>query len=141
MTKSALKTLLCSVGLLITPWLFAQTESLSKSLNTQVSVSGQKTTAKFRDLLQDGFKSVIVNRLDQETGNLVSVNQLRNIAEQAHVGVIYQPINAGKVFQTDVVEFAKYYHELPKPILMICRSGSRSSVLFNQAKSQGLLNE
>ena len=141
MTKSALKTLLCSVGLLITPWLFAQTESLSKALNTQVSVSGQMTTAKFRDLLQDGFKSVIVNRPDQETGNLVSVNQLRNIAEQAHVGVIYQPINAGKVFQTDVVEFAKYYHELPKPILMIRRSGSRSSVLFNQAKSQGLLNE
>lgn len=141
MTKSALKTLLCSVGLLITPWLFAQTESLSKALNTQVSVSGQMTTAKFRDLLQDGFKSVIVNRPDQETGNLVSVNQLRSIAEQAHVGVIYQPINAGKVFQTDVVEFAKYYHELPKLILMICRSGSRSSVLFNQAKSQGLLNE
>ena len=141
MTKSALKTLLRSVGLLITPWLFAQTESLSKALNTQVSVSGQMTTAKFRDLLQDGFKSVIVNRPDQETGNLVSVNQLRSIAEQAHVGVIYQPINAGKVFQTDVVEFAKYYHELPKPILMICRSGSRSSVLFNQAKSQGLLNE
>ncbi len=141
MTKSALKTLLCSVGLLITPWLFAQTESLSKALNTQVSVSGQMTTAKFRDLLQDDFKSVIVNRPDQETGNLVSVNQLRNIAEQSHVGVIYQPINAGKVFQTDVVEFAKYYHELPKPILMICRSGSRSSVLFNQAKSQGLLNE
>lgn len=141
MTKSALKTLLCSVGLLITPWLFAQTESLSKALNTQVSVSGQMTMAKFRDLLQDGFKSVIVNRPDQETGNLVSVNQLRSIAEQAHVGVIYQPINAGKVFQTDVVEFAKYYHELPKPILMICRSGSRSSVLFNQAKSQGLLNE
>ena len=141
MTKSALKTLLCSVGLLITPWLFAQTESLSKALNTQVSVSGQMTTAKFRDLLQDSFKSVIVNRPDQETGNLVSVNQLRNIAEQSHVGVIYQPINAGRVFQTDVVEFAKYYHELPKPILMICRSGSRSSVLFNQAKSQGLLNE
>ena len=123
MTKSALKTLLCSVGLLITPWLFAQTESLSKALNTQVSVSGQMTTAKFRDLLQDGFKSVIVNRPDQETGNLVSVNQLRSIAEKAHVGVIYLPINAGKVFQTDVVEFAKYYHELPKPILMICRSG------------------
>ena len=141
MTKSALKTLLCSIGLLITPWLFAETESSSQALNSQVNVSGQMTTAKFRDLLQTGFKSVIVNRPDQEAGNLVSVNQLRNIAEQAHVGVIYQPINSGQVAQTDVLEFAKYYHELPKPILMICRSGSRSSVLFNQAKSQGLLHE
>lgn len=107
MTKSALKTLLCSVGLLITPWLFAQTESLSKALNTQVSVSGQMTTAKFRDLLQDGFKSVIVNRPDQETGNLVSINQLLNITEQAQVTIIYQLITSVQVSEKDTIEFAK----------------------------------
>jgi len=40
-----------------------------------------------------------------------------------------------------VVEFAKYYNELPKPILMVCKSGARSSLLFNQAKQRGLLHE
>jgi sulfide:quinone oxidoreductase len=55
--------------------------------------------------------------------------------------VIYQPVNSGKIYQTDILEFAKYYNELPKPILMICRSGARSSALFHQAKSQGLLHE
>ncbi len=53
---------------------------------------------------------------------------------------MYQPVDSGKISQTDVQEFAKYYNELPKPILMICRSGSRSTALFNQAKAQGLLD-
>jgi sulfide:quinone oxidoreductase len=46
-----------------------------------------------------------------------------------------------KVFKTDVIEFAKYKNELSKPILMICRSGTRFSTLFKEAKKLGLLNE
>ena len=141
MTKRALLTLLYCLCLTCSADLFAQNDILSKTLNAQVSVAGQMTTDKFQQLIKDGFKSVIVNRPDQEQGNTVSVAQLRQIAEQSQVSVIYQPILSGKISQTDVIEFAKYYNELPKPILMVCRSGSRSSILFNQAKSQGLLNE
>lgn len=141
MTKSVFKTLLCCLFLSCSPYLFAENESLSKALNPQLSVSGQMTTNKFQQLIKDGFKSVIVNRPDQEQGNTVSVLQLRQIAEQSQVSVIYQPINSAHVSKIDVIEFAKYYNELPKPILMVCRSGSRSSALFNQAKSQGLLHE
>lgn len=141
MTKRVLLTLLYCLCLTCSADLFAQNDILSKTLNAQVSVAGQMTIDKFQQLIKAGFKSVIVNRPDQEQGNTVSVAQLRQIAEQSQVSVIYQPILSGKISQTDVIEFAKYYNELPKPILMVCRSGSRSSILFNQAKSQGLLNE
>ena len=141
MTKRVLSTLLYCLCLTCSADLFAQNDILSKTLNAQVSVAGQMTTDKFQQLIKAGFKSVIVNRPDQEQGNTVSVAQLRQITEQSQVSVIYQPILSGKISQTDVIEFAKYYNELPKPILMVCRSGSRSSILFNQAKSQGLLNE
>ena len=141
MTKRVLSTLLYCLCLTCSADLFAQNDILSKNLNAQVSVAGQMTTDKFQQLIKAGFKSVIVNRPDQEQDNTVSVAQLRQIAEQSQVSVIYQPILSGKISQTDVIEFAKYYNELPKPILMVCRSGSRSSILFNQAKSQGLLNE
>ena len=141
MTKRVLLTLLYCLCLTCSADLFAQNDILSKTLNAQVSVAGQMTTDKFQQLIKAGFKSVIVNRPDQEQDNTVSVAQLRQIAEQSQVSVIYQPILSGKISQTDVIEFAKYYNELPKPILMVCRSGSRSSILFNQAKSQGLLNE
>lgn len=141
MTKRVLLTLLYCLCLTCSADLFAQNDILSKTLNAQVSVAGQMTTDKFQQLIKAGFKSVIVNRPDQEQGNTISVTQLRQIAEQSQISVIYQPILSGKISQTDVIEFAKYYNELPKPILMVCRSGSRSSILFNQAKSQGLLNE
>lgn len=141
MTKRVLLTLLYCLCLTCSADLFAQNDILSKTLNAQVSVAGQMTTDKFQQLIQAGFKSVIVNRPDQEQGNTVSVAQLRQIAEQSQVSVIYQPILSGKISQTDVIEFAKYYNELPKPILMICKSGSRSAALFNQAKAQGLLHE
>lgn len=146
MTKLWLATALSSVLLGLSSASFAQSPTttpaaMSQAVTAQVSVSGQMSKEKFNQLLQQGFKSVIVNRPDQEQGNLVTVDELRDIAEQSDVSVIYQPIISGKISQTDVVEFAKYYNELPKPILMVCRSGTRSKALFNQAQKQGLLNE
>lgn len=123
----------------ITP-VFAAND-LSRALTSTVSVTGQMTPSKFQQLIQQGFKSVIVNRPDQETGNSVTVSQLRSIAEKSQVNVIYQPVMNGQLSQANIEEFARYYNELPKPILMVCRSGTRSAALFNQAKSQGLIHE
>ncbi|TCB49920.1 hypothetical protein E0H80_10975 [Acinetobacter sp. ANC 4779] len=141
MIKHVTYRALLSLSLTCSTVLFAETTDLTRSLNSSLSVTGQMTIDKFKTLIGQGFKSVIVNHLDQEQGNLVSVSQLRNIAEQAHVSVIYQPITSDKVSETEIVEFSKYYNELPKPILIICRSGTRSSILFNEAKKLGLLNE
>ena len=135
-SKGAIFALCCTLS----TFNFASND-LSRALTPQVSVTGQMTSDKFKSLIQEGFKSVIVNRPDQEQGNSVTVQQLREIAEQSHVSVIYQPVVSGKISATDIQEFAKYYNELPKPILMVCRSGSRSSQLFNQAKAQGLIHE
>lgn len=119
----------------------ASTEALSKTLNPNVSVSGQMTIDKFELLMKQGFKSVIVNRPDQEQGNLTTASELRNLAEKSQISLIYQPIISGQIRSSDVEEFAKYYNSLPKPILLVCKSGNRSTVLFNQAKSSGLLHE
>lgn len=53
---------------------------LSRPLTPTVSVAGQMNSIKFQELMKQGFKSVIVNRPDQETGNEVSVIQLRTIS-------------------------------------------------------------
>lgn len=140
MTNLVFKRLFCCLLFCFSTAIFAE-NNLSNSLTNKVSVTGQMTSEKFNQLMQQGFKSVVVNRPDEEDGNNVKVSELREIAERQHVSVIYQPVISGKISQTDIQEFAKYYNELPKPILMVCRSGMRSSTLFNQAKSQGLLHE
>ena len=68
------------------------------------------------------------------------MSELRSIAERHHASVIYQPMN-GQITQQNIEEFSKYYNELPKPILMVCRSGTRSAALYNKAKEQGLIHE
>ena len=140
MTNHVFNRLICCLIFCFSTVTFAE-NGLSKALTNKVSVTGQMSSEKFSQLMQQGFKSVVVNRPDQEDGNKVKVSELREIAERQHVSVIYQPVMSGKITQTDIHEFAKYYNELPKPILMFCRSGTRSSALFNQAKSQGLLHE
>lgn len=114
---------------------------LSRPLTPTVSVAGQMNSIKFQELMKQGFKSVIVNRPDQEIDNEVSVSQLRTIAEQYHASVIYQPVISGQITQQNIEEFSKYYNELPKPILIVCRSGTRSAALYHKAKEQGLIYE
>lgn len=120
---------------------FAETLFDRTTLTPSVSVAGKMTVDKFQVLLTQGFKSVIVNRPDNEMGNLVTASQLRQISEKSQISLVYQPVISGKISQQDVIEFSKYYNSLPKPILMICKSGSRSTSLFNQAKEAGLLHE
>ena len=140
MTKSFWKSVVLAICFSSTSPVFAA-QNLSRALTATVSVTGQMTLDKFEQLIQQGFKSVIVNRPDQESGNAVTVSQLRSIAEKSQVSVIYQPVVSGHISQANIEEFARYYNELPKPILMVCRSGTRSAALFNQAKSQGLIHE
>lgn len=82
-----------------------------------------------------------MNRSDQKQSNLVSINQLLNIAGQAQVTIIYESIASNQVSETDIIEFAKYYNQLLKPILMIWGSCTYSALLFNEVKKLGLLNE
>ena len=114
----------------------------TQQLSTTLHVVGQMTVERFQQLMDSKqFRSVVVNRPDEESGNMVTVARLRPIAEQAKLSLVYQPVISGKISQADIVEFAQYYNTLPKPILMICKSGTRSRLLFQQAKAQGLLNE
>ena len=92
-------------------------------------------------MIYKGFKYKIANPSAQKQGNLVSINQLLNIAGQAQVTIIYESIASNQVSETDIIEFAKYYNQLPKPILMIWGSCTYSALLFNEVKKLGLLNE
>ncbi|AMW79847.1 hypothetical protein AMD27_13700 [Acinetobacter sp. TGL-Y2] len=141
MTKYFIRSIFLMALALTGSFSYASIDGLSKTLNTNVSVSGEMTTEKFKQLMKQGFKSVIVNRPDQEQGNLTTASELRSLAEKSQISLIYQPVISGQIRSSDVEEFAKYYNSLPKPILLVCKSGSRSTVLFNHAKSSGLLHE
>ncbi len=70
MIKPLLRSLLLSASLLCSFPAMAENDSIA--LNSKLSVAGQMTADKFSALLkQHHFKSVIVNRPDQEQGMLL----------------------------------------------------------------------
>lgn len=134
----------CSIAILffaVSCSSLADTE-LTQKISPHVSVVGEMTTEKFTRILQTNhFKTVIINRPDTESGNQSSALELKKITTPANINVIYQPIISGQMTHQDVKTFADYYNQLPKPLLMICRSGNRSMLLFNEARKLGLLHE
>ena len=111
-------------------------------MTDQVGFAGQLYPEHMPEVTQKGFKSLINNRPDFEGGNDQPTSaQLEEAARNAGIDYVFQPVVAGQISQLDVEAFARHYNELPKPILMVCKSGARSSLLFNQAKQRGLLHE
>ena len=85
-----------------------------------------------------GFRSVINNRPDFEHGPDQPTNAAIEAAARA-VGLEYRFLPVQSAYQSpeDVAAFARLLAELPRPILVFCRSGARSARLFALAQAAG----
>ena len=111
-------------------------------MSEQVGFAGQIGPEHISQVVEKGFKSVINNRPDMEGGPEQPTSaQIEEVARTAGLDYVYQPVVAGQISELDVHAFAKHYNELPKPILMFCRTGNRSNNLYQLAKQMDLLDD
>jgi uncharacterized protein (TIGR01244 family) len=99
-----------------------------------VCVAPQLTPEAMAEAAQAGFKSVVNNRPDFEHGP----NQPTNVAIEAAAkaaGLEYRflPVQSGYQSPEEIAAFAKLLDELPRPMLVFCRSGARSARLYQAA--------
>ena len=99
-----------------------------------VCVAPQLTPDAMAELARLGFKSVINNRPDFEHGP----DQPTNAAIEAAAlvaGLQYRhlPVDGGWQSPEQIAAFAVLLKELPAPLLVFCRSGARSTRLYQQA--------
>ncbi|MFC3903665.1 TIGR01244 family protein [Acinetobacter marinus] len=107
-----------------------------------VGFAGQISAEQIPQVVEKGFRSVINNRPDQEGGAEQPTSaQIEAAARAVGLDYVYQPVVAGQISEIDVRTFANHYHELPKPILMFCRTGNRSNNLYQLAKQMDLLDD
>ncbi|MFW2077764.1 TIGR01244 family sulfur transferase [Acinetobacter sp. ULE_I010] len=107
-----------------------------------VGFAGQISPEQIAQVAEKGFKSVINNRPDMEGGpDQPTSAQIEESARAAGLDYVYQPIIAGQISEVDVRKFANLFNELPKPVLMFCRSGNRSNNLYQIAKQMDLLDD
>ena len=97
-------------------------------------VAPQLDPAAMAEAAAAGFKSVINNRPDMEGGpdQPLSVD-VQAAAEAAGLEYRYLPVNGAYQSPDEIDAMRALVESLPKPILAFCRSGARSTRLFQQA--------
>lgn len=106
-------------------------------LSDNFAVAPQLAPEDMAALAQAGFKSVINNRPDFEGGaGQPAADTIGEAARAAGLNYVHQPVNGANIQAGDVDTFAQQLQTLPGPILAFCRSGARSTRLYQLAVAQ-----
>ena len=104
-----------------------------KSLNANISVSPQISAAEVAEIAERGFKSIICNRPDGEEQGQPSSEEIGAAARTHGLGFAYVPAISGAMTPSDGEAMARALASLPAPVLAYCRSGARSTKLYDMA--------
>ncbi|MCV2348408.1 TIGR01244 family sulfur transferase [Paucibacter sp. Y2R2-4] len=105
-----------------------------QALTPEVCVAPQLEPAAMAEAAAAGFRSVINNRPDFEGGpDQPTSAQIEAAALDAGLAYCHLPVNGGYQSPEEIEQFKQLLAELPRPILAFCRSGARSTRLFNAA--------
>lgn len=77
-----------------------------------------------------GFKSIICNRPDGESGDQTPYALIEAAAKDAGIPIRNIPVVSGSITQEDVIAMKAALAELPKPVYAYCRSGARCTNLY-----------
>ncbi|MDL2336512.1 MAG: sulfur transferase domain-containing protein [Pseudomonadota bacterium] len=107
-----------------------------RPLSSDVSATAQLETAAMALLAQAGFKSVINNRPDHEGGpDQPTSVALEGAAAASGLAYAYLPVGPAYQSPEEAARFRDLLNTLPKPIVVFCRTGTRSGKLFQAAMS------
>ena len=96
------------------------------------AVAPQLQPEDMQVVAEAGFKSVIIHRPDGEGGaEQPAAADVMAAARAAGLEVEYQPVVSGALTLDDVERLRELLQRLPAPVLAFCRSGARSTQLFN----------
>ena len=104
-------------------------------LSDKLAVAPQIRPEDLRELAQSGFVGIINNRPDSEAPDQPSSLELE--AEARRLGLAYWhiPIVPGAMTERDVRAFAAVLAEAEGPVAAFCRTGNRSTALWNASQA------
>lgn len=101
-----------------------------KKLSPRVFVSEQITTTDIGIASAQGIKTIINNRPDNEAQGQPKTADLAAAAAELGMQFIDLPVIAGKVTDEHIEQFENIYADVQAPVLMFCRTGTRSTTLW-----------
>lgn len=107
-----------------------------RPINADYSVSEQITVDDISVVKEQGFKSIVCHRPDEEQPGQPSFDAIKTAAEAAGIEIRHIPVTSAGLTMDAVREMVDAVEEMSKPMLGYCRSGARSTIIFKNAEGQ-----
>lgn len=104
-------------------------------LASQVYASGQLYEHDIRLAAEQGVRTIMNNRPDGEAPGQPLSADLEKITEELGMTYVYFPVDPRVITQDDAAAFATASSDLERPLLIFCRSGARSTRIWEMAES------
>ena len=104
-------------------------------LAPQVYASGQLFEQDLRLAAKQGVRSIMNNRPDGESIGQPSSADIAKVAEELGMAFVHFPVDPKSITRQNAEAFSKACDELERPLLIFCRSGARSTRIWEMAES------
>ncbi len=102
-----------------------------QQLATDFAISGQITVDDLADIAADGYRCIICNRPDHEDAGQPTVAELRDACEQRGMELHHVPTAGNNLSYDVVLQQMEVMANAPGPYLAYCRTGNRSTIIWN----------
>jgi uncharacterized protein (TIGR01244 family) len=96
-----------------------------------VSAAGKLDRADIEALAASGVRTIVNNRPDGEDPGQLSAEEARRLAESRGIAYHHIPVTAATLTRADVDAIEAVLAEAEHPIVLHCRSGTRSTLLWS----------
>ncbi len=101
----------------------------------QVYASGQLFETDLRLIANQGVRSIMYTRRDNESTGQPLSTDLAKAAEELGMVFVYFPVDPGTISEETAAAFMKASDELARPLLVCSHSGGQSTRLWETAES------
>ncbi len=101
-----------------------------KHLADNIYVSSQIVSESLSSIIESGFKTVVCNRPDGEDAEQVNHELFKDELSHFNINFVYLPLIIGGIQPSDVSQFQSVKENNQLPMLLYCRTGSRSTLLW-----------
>lgn len=103
-------------------------------LAPQVFVTGQLYEHDVRLAAKQGVRTIMNNRPDGEAPGQPLSADLARVAGELGLTYVDHPVVLRSVTREDVEEYGRVCEQLDRPLLIFCRSGARSTRMWEMAE-------
>jgi uncharacterized protein (TIGR01244 family) len=106
---------------------FKRDPNAPKHLTADVAVSGQIATSGIAALKDDGYRTIVNMRTENETPGQPSYGEMQSAVQGAKLAYGYVPMKQGAMSKASVEALATSLRRLPKPTVLYSEPSSRAA--------------